>query len=79
VRPARRAANCSHRNPPASPDFDTTFAGYKPPYVGEAVVMCFALWQGRVYYMEVTVNLHTASQDTDLRNAARLIESLRFT
>jgi hypothetical protein len=41
--------------------------------------MCFALWQGRAYYMEVTVKLHTASQALDMRDAARLIESLRFT
>ena len=41
--------------------------------------MCFALWQGRAYYLEVTMELHTASQDIDLRDASRLIESLRFT
>ncbi|HLJ82122.1 MAG TPA: hypothetical protein VKT52_11580 [Ktedonobacterales bacterium] len=66
-------------HPPPSPHFDTTFAGYTPPYVGQAVVMCFALWQNRAYYLEVTVDLHTASQDNDLRDASRLIESLRFT
>lgn len=66
-------------HPPSSPHFDTTFAGYTPPYVGQAVVMCFALWQGRIYYLEVTVELHTASQDTDLRDTARMIESLHFT
>lgn len=66
-------------HPPPSPHFDTTFAGYTPPYIGQAVVMCFALWQGRAYYLEVTVELHTASQNSDLRDASRLIESLRFT
>lgn len=66
-------------HPPLSPHFDTTFAGYTPPYSGEAVVMCFALWQDRAYYLEVTVELHTASQDSDLRDASRLIASLRFT
>lgn len=66
-------------HPPPSPHFDTTFVGYTPPYIGQAVVMCFTLWQGRAYYMEVTVELHTASQDSDLRNAAHMIESLRFT
>jgi hypothetical protein len=65
-------------HPPPSPHFDTVFSGYTPSYLDQAVVMCFALWQGRVYYMEVTVELHTASRDTDLRDAARLIESLRF-
>ena len=63
---------------PTSPHFDTVFAGYTPPYVGQAVVMCFALWQGRVYYMEVTVELRTAAQNSDLRDAARMVESLRF-
>jgi hypothetical protein len=66
-------------HPPTSPHFDTVFAGYTPPYVGEAVVMCFALWHGQTYYLEVTVELHTASQNSDLRDAARMIESLRFT
>jgi hypothetical protein len=41
--------------------------------------MCFALWQGRTYFLEVTVDLHTASQHSDLRDAARMVESLRFT
>jgi hypothetical protein len=64
---------------PPSRHFATVFAGYTPSYVGQAVVMCFALWQGRVYHMEVTVELRTATQNSDLRDAARMIESLRFT
>jgi hypothetical protein len=66
---------------PPSPHFDATFAGYVgSPYVGQAVVMCFALWHGRVYYVEATVQLHhTATKDRDLRAAAQLIESVHFT
>lgn len=66
---------------PPSPHFDATFAGYMgSPYVGQAVVMCFALWQGRAYYVEVAVQLHhTDTKDRDLRDAVQLIESLRFT
>jgi hypothetical protein len=66
---------------PPSPHFDATFAGYMgSPYVGQAVVMCFALWHGRAYYVEVAVQLHhTATKARDLRDAAQLIESLRFT
>jgi hypothetical protein len=66
-------------HPPPSPHFATTFPGYTPPYISQAVVMCFALWQGRVYYVEVTVELHTATRDVDLHAAAHLIESLHFT
>ena len=65
-------------HPHPSPHFDATFPGYAA-YGGAAVVMCFALWQDRAYYVEITVELHTASQDSDLRDASRLIESLRFT
>lgn len=65
-------------HPSPSTHFDTTFPGYVA-YGGAAVLMCFALWQGRAYYVEVTVQLHTTSQDTDLRDATLMIESLRFT
>lgn len=66
---------------PPSPHFDATFAGYMgSPYVGQAVVMCFALWHGRAYYVEVAVQLHhTTTEDSDLRAAASIIESLHFT
>lgn len=66
---------------PPSPHFDATFAGYMgSPYVGQAVVMCFALWHGRAYYVEVAVQLHhTTTEDSDLRDAASIIESLHFT
>jgi hypothetical protein len=64
--------------PLPSPHFDATFAGYSPSYSGTAAVMCFALWQSRAYYVEVTVQLHTASQVADLRGATDMLNSLRF-
>lgn len=65
-------------HPAPSPDFDATFAGYTPPYVGQAVVMCFMMWQGRIYYLEATVYLKTTSQDADIQGVTQLIGSLHF-
>jgi hypothetical protein len=64
--------------PPPSPHFDATFPGYSPSHSDTAAVMCFALWQGRAYYVEVTVQLHTATQAADARNANSMLNSLRF-
>lgn len=61
--------------PPAGPDVDTVYPGYS----GQAWVLCFALWQGRAYAVEGSVQLHTASQEIDLPALAQLLESLRFT